>query len=64
MFGQRGWSARPLSVHGAADAFEVVLPGETVTVRVEARREVPTIACRSAGGLPTKTAIEYVAAIV
>ncbi len=62
VFGAVGWDwdDRARTVEAVDDNTFVVSDGSStwmVTVAVE--REVPTIACRTAGGLPAKLAVEY-----
>ncbi|MGI9602502.1 MAG: sucrase ferredoxin [Acidimicrobiales bacterium] len=65
-FAAVGWSLddheREVQVHSTPDGdFEcrVTWPAGTIEARVAVTREVPTISCRSAGGLPAKPSLEY-----
>ncbi len=49
---------------GGVPEVTITVDGDPVPVAVREVRPVPTISCRSAGGLPTKPAIEYAADIV
>lgn len=63
LFAARGWGTDAIDrgVRGDAPVVKIALGAETVEVDVEPSRTVPTIACRTAGGLPTKQATEFIA---
>ncbi len=64
VFERLGWAARPTGVSGESSPYVVDLADRSVQVRVEAARTVPTIACRSRGGVPAKRATEYAARVI
>lgn len=63
-FERFGWAALPSAVEGESSPYVVELPDRSMEVGVDLARTVPTISCRSAGGLPAKQATEYVGRIL
>lgn len=64
VFERFGWTARPTGVSGDSSPHVVQLADRALEVGVEAIRTVPTISCRSPGGVPAKEATEYAATTI
>jgi hypothetical protein len=64
IFELEGWDfdkrdRRVTALEDTPGVFEVTADDDRWTVRVEIARDVPTITCRAAGGLPAKPDVEY-----